>query len=127
MPVRQSAFQIAVKEVRDDVEDFILHPVDAAVLRTLDDVALGRDAGFLQRLEQQVGFARRDDGVGRAVHQKHRGARLADVVDRVRGFCSLGVRGDAAMHAPVGTMRAESSRAVNRDLFFTKKCLLCCV
>ena len=76
-----------------------------------DKVALTRDAAFLQGLVEQVSLTRGDDGVGRAVHQEHRGARLADVVDGVGRLGCLLVGEDAAITA------AEDRRAVNPEGF----------
>ena len=69
-----------------------------------DKVTLTRDAAFLQGLVEQVGLAWGDDSVGRAVHQEHRGARLADVVDGVGRLGCLLVGEDASL---LGTAVAD--------------------
>lgn len=103
--IRVDSLEIAVEEVGDDVEHGFLDPVFAAVCGAGDEVALARDAFLLQGLIEQVGLARGDDGVGGAVHQEHRGARLADVVD---GVGCLLVGEDATVTA------AEDRRALTQ-------------
>ena len=100
-----------VEEIRDDLEHGFLDPVFAAVCSAGDEVALTRDAAFLQGLVEQVGLTRGDDGVGGAVHQEHRGARLADVVDGVGRLGCLLVGEDASVTA------AEDRRAVDPEGF----------
>ena len=51
----------------------------------LDEVAFRRDTLFLQGLIEEVCLARRDDGVGRAVHEEHGSAAAADISDQVGG------------------------------------------
>ena len=101
--------QIVVKEVRDDLEYRLLYPVFAAMSGTGDEIPFTRDALLLQGLEQEIRLARRDDGIGCAVHEEHRGTRLADVVDGVRVIGCLLVGQDPAVTA------AEDRRTVDPE------------
>ena len=103
------ALHVFVEPCRDDVEDALLLPVYAAVSSALEEVALGRDALFLQSLEDEVRLARGNDGIGRAMHEERRSTRLADVGDRVGRFRQVRM----GEHATIDT--AEDRRAIDPE------------
>ena len=59
-------FQIGIKEFGNDIQHFLLVPVNAAMGSAFYQVPFGRNVVFLEGLEKEVSLAGRNHGIRRA-------------------------------------------------------------
>ena len=84
-------FQILVKELGDNSHDFFLVPVNATVGSPFYQVAVGRDAFLLQRLEEKIGLARGNDEIFGTVHEEHGRTGFGNIGDGIGCFGCFGI------------------------------------